>query len=546
MKRVTVAVATRNRLFCLHQLLWSLRNQDYPYWDLIIVDDSEGPFNIESWEKDEMYKRIIAELRKSHKVQILASPKTSKVGAVLQEGFLWAEKNWRNPLFCRADDDHWLNTDYFSKMVKVFDDDKIACAASLVLDPGADIQSLAIGDERRQTWGKVATIANTPNLQWIRHESPDLIDVEHLTCPMIMRTDRLREIGGFDTHLFDHFREESFHSWRFHVEGHRVVIVPTAEVWHLRAPSGGVRGQGNALDDARKFNLVRKDMQPGIHLNLTHACGDLIASTPMFEQLRKKHPGRNISVWHPLAKDIFEGNPNIDVICKSALSDQRTHRVELSVYGYMGKNDWRGSLANAYCKALDLNELDNPSPALYNVEPMGEIENYIIVANNSSAKIYDFSDFSRTKHLEPISKWDSIIQELRNKYNCEVIQLSGAEVVDPLQNVRLVNNVNYRDAFRWLKGARCVLSIDTMAAHAAAGLDVPAVVLFGRSDASMYGYNKKNIVNLQGMCPKGQSKPCNGGVMFQQDKRTCPLPGHPCMNHSIEEIMDAVNSVIIK
>jgi ADP-heptose:LPS heptosyltransferase len=431
-------------------------------------------------------------------------------------------------------------------MAKVFDDDTIACAASLVLDPGADIQSLAVGDERRQTWGKVATIANTPNLQWIRHEDHNLIDVEHLTCPMIMRTDRLREIGGFDTHLFDHFREESFHSWRFHVEGHRVVIVPTAEVWHLRAPSGGVRGQGNALDDARKFNLVRKDMQPGIHVNLTHAMGDLIASTPMFAELRKKNPGRNISVWHPLAKDVFEGNPNIDVICKSALSDQRTHRIETSIYGWMGKNDWRGSLANAYCKALDLPELDNPSPALYNVEPMGEIENYVVITPQSNAKIYDFSDFSRTKHW-PQDRWAELIQWMKEKYQVEVIHLSGPELIEVVPNTRLINDVSYRDAFRWIKGARCVVSIDTMAAHAAAALNVPAVVLFGRSDASMYGYDKGNIVNLQGMC--GKNKPCNGGVQFQQDKRTCPLVVNgcnPCMNHDLFSVKDAVDSVILK
>jgi len=541
MKRVTVCVATRDRKYVLHQLLWSLRNQTYPYWDLVIVDDSDGTFNIESWEQDEMYKRIIAELRKKHKVQIIPSEHTNKVGAALQQGYLYAEKHWRNPLFCRIDDDHWLDTDWFEKLVPVFNEDSIAVASGLVLDPGADIQTMSREDPRRQEWNRVATIASTPNLQWIRHENLDLIDVEHLTCPMIMRTDKLREIGGFDTHLFDHFREESYHSWRFVVEGHRAVIAPWVECWHLRAPSGGVRGKGNPLDDARKFNLVRKSMQPGIHVNLTHAMGDLIASTPMFEQLRKKYPNRNISVWHPLAKDVFTDNPNIDHICTSALDGQRTHRVELSIYGWMGKNSWTGHISNAYCKALELPELDIIQPKLYGIEP--DEGNYIVIVNSSNAKIYDFSDYSRTKHWA-IDRWQVLIDWLKSEYQVEVIQLSGQEVIEPLENVRVVNDRSYRDSFKLIKGARCVVGIDTMGIHAAAALGTPAVAMFGRSDSSMYGYLLPNIVNLQLECPK--DKPCNGGVAFQQDKKYCPITNHPCMDHSVEEVKSAVKSVMDK
>jgi GT2 family glycosyltransferase/ADP-heptose:LPS heptosyltransferase len=540
MQRVTVCTATKNRLFVLHQLLWSLRNQTYPYWDLVIVDDSDGEFNIESWEKDEMYKRIIAELRKRHKVQIIPSERTGKLGAALQEGFLYAEKHWRNPLFCRADDDHWLDTNWLEQLVPLFDSDpKIGAVSGLVLDPGSDIQIMKREDERVHEWGKISSLSSAPNLQWIRHESSDLIDVEHLTCPMIVRTDVLRDIGGFDTHLFDHFREETYFSWRFFLEGYRVVIAPWVECWHLRAPSGGTRKAGNPLDDARKFNIIRKSIQPGIHVNLTHAMGDLIASTPMFEQLRKKYPSKNISVWHPLAKEVFEGNPNIDYICNSALDGQRTRRVELSIYGWMGKNKWTGHISNAYCQALGLSGLDNIKPSLYNIDP--EEGDYVVIVNASNAKIFDFSDFSRTKHWA-VDRWHELIEWIKSEYNTEVIQLSGPEVIEPLDGVRLVNDRSYRDSFRLIAGARCVVGIDTMGIHAAVALGVPAVVMFGRSSASMYGYYLPNIVNLQLECPKDH--PCNGGVPFGQDRKHCPIPNHPCMDHSVEEVKSAVRSVI--
>jgi len=542
MKRVSVCISTKNRRHILHQTLWSLRNQTYPWWDVVIVDDSTDNFNEASWEKDGFYELVFKEIRRNHKIAVIPSPKTGKIGASWQTGFLWAAEKWSNPLFCRCDDDMWLEPTYLEKLVPVFDDPEVGGVSGLCLTPGQDIQYIPAGDQRYEQWGKVATITNSPNIQWFRHERHDPFPVEFFHSTQVLRTDCLRRIGGFDTALFDNYREENHVSWRVHVEGFKLLVNPLAEAWHLRSPSGGTRAGANTwVDDARKFSLVRQSMAPGIHINLSHAIGDLIMATPAIRELRKKYPDRNITLWHPFAEHVFKDNPHLDHICKNVFDGQRTMRVEESIYGWAAKNSWTGHLVNAYCRMLGVPEQENPIPELFGVEPINGDSNYIVITPQSNAKVYDFSEYSRTKCWDT-NLWATLIEWMKTTYHCEVIHLCGQEVPEYFEGARLVNDTSFRDAFRWIRGARLLVSIDTMAVHAAAALDVPSVVMWGRTEPSIYGYSRPNIVNLYRQCPK--DFPCRGGAHYQQDRSTCPIPGHPCMAHGFDEVTAAIKSLI--
>jgi GT2 family glycosyltransferase len=542
MKRITVCISTKNRRHILHQTLWSLRNQTYPWFDIVVVDDSDDTFKEESWTEDQFYSAIIKELQQKHKVKFISSPKSGKVGASFQAGYLWSQKEWGNQLLCRCDDDVWLEPTYLEKLAKAFDNPEVGAASGLMLNPGSDIQYMAKDDSRYERWNRVATITNDGNLQWFRHEADGPFEVEYLHSTQMIRTSVLKIIGGFDTGLFDNYREENHLSWRAFIEGYKVLIIPQAEAWHLRSPSGGTRsGRNSWIDDCRKFSMIKKSMAPGIHLSLTHAIGDLIMATPMLEELRKKYPDRNISVWHPLGKEVLEGNPNVDVICKNAFDGQRTYRIEESVYSWAAKNNHSAHLANAYCGFVGVPEIENPLPKLYNIEPSDKFQNYIVITPASNAKVYDFSEYSRTKHWSP-DRWDEIIRWAKEKWGVEVVHLSGEEVSEYFNDTTLVNDVSFREAFSIIAGARCLISIDTMAHHAAAALDVPSVVLWGRTSPAMYGYDKDNIINLYNQCPK--NSPCFGGQIYQQDKSTCPIPKHPCMDHSVEDVKKAIEAVI--
>jgi len=544
-RRITVCISTKNRRHILHQTLWSLRNQTYPWWDCVVVDDSTDNFNEDSWEKDGFYENIFKEIRRNHRSKVLSSPRTGKIGASWQRGFLWSTENWNNPLFCRCDDDMWLEPTYFENLVKLFDDPEVGGVSGLCLTPGQDISYISRGDPRYEQWGKVESITNSPNIQWFRHESPEPFPVEFFHSTQILRTDCLKLIGGFDTALFDNYREENHVSWRVHVEGYKLLVNPLAEAWHLRSPSGGTRAGVNTwVDDARKFSLIKKTMKPGIHVSLSHGPGDLIMATTVIRELKRKYPNRELTIWHPFARDVFEGNPHVDYICKNAFDGQRTMRFEESIYGWAAKNNWTGHLVNAYCRMLGVPEPDNILPELFNVgvevHPQQD-RNYVVIVPQSNAKIYDFSDYSKTKCWDH-RLWEELILWIKELYGCDVIHLCGEEVPETFEGAELVSNLPLREAFAWIKGARCLVSIDTMALHVASAVDTPAVVLWGRTDPGQYGYSKDNMVNLFRQCPR--NKPCQGGGLYQQDRSHCPIPGHPCMAHTLDEVQYAIRSVI--
>ena len=215
--------------------------------------------------------------------------------------------------------------------------------------------------------------------------------------------------------------------------------------------------------------------------------------------------------------------------------------MEESVYGWAASHNLTGHLSNTYCNIMGLEEIENPIPELYGVEPHPDYQNYVVIAPNSNAKLYDFSDFSYTKSWDS-ERWNSLIQWLKDTYSCDVIHLSGEEVPQQFDGVTLVNNLSYRDAFRVIAGAKALVSIDTMAAHVSAALNIPSVVMWGRTSPAMYGYDKPNIVNLYNQCPK--NSPCFGGALYQQDRTQCPIPKHPCMDHSVADVKEAIKGII--
>jgi ADP-heptose:LPS heptosyltransferase len=360
----------------------------------------------------------------------------------------------------------------------------------------------------------------------------------------MFRDSVLERINGFEPKLYSWFREETQCSWRVHVEGFKVVVHPRAEAWHLRADSGGTRPLGNkALDDARAFSLQRKTMKPGIHISLTHAIGDLIMATPAISALRSKFPDRDIVLYHPYGKDVFQGNPDVNHIAKTYHDEHRTCRFEKSIYSWMAENKWQGHMCEAYCRMLGVDAPELLIPKLYDINPQQREREYVVITPQSNAKLYDFSDISRTKYW-PVERWQEVIDFMSGELGFEVVHLTGEEVHDQFSNVTSINNLSFRDAWGCIAGARLLVSIDTMGAHVAAAMDVPAVVLWGRTSPNTYGYDKPNIVNLTNKCP--EDSPCFGGVMWQQDKKQCPLVNHPCMNNTTVDMVKGAIRRLIK
>ncbi len=561
--RVSVCVATRNRTDLLHQLLWSLIRQQYKQWDLLIVDDSDVPVQ---WNKVSVYPRLFAEMKlNDHHIAIVPGPRCGRIGAAYQVGLRAARPE--NPLFLRVDDDTWLEADYLQRLVALMKDDRVGACSGLFLHPGQMIEVLALEDARYKH-ATIEGLSDRVNIQWYRHQRKDLIPVEHLTANILFSRKWLETIGGFETTLYRQHRDETQATWRLHVEAAALLVDPLAIAWHLRGVNGGARGYPPDvyIDDHRRFMAQRKTMKPGIHMSLGHAIGDGFMATPMLKVMRKMNPGRNLAVYAPWARAVLTGNPDVNEIAEHPLDAQRTVRIEQSVYNWASANHWKGHLAEAYCRMLNLPLPDDVTPRFsFNSDDMpGETpqEDFIVIAPWSSAKTFDFYQPSENKNW-PLDRWEKVIQWAHGE-GLKVVQLRGSDEEPLVTGVDLdLCGRPLRHALAVLAEARLLVSVDTMAHHAAAALGVPGVVLWGRSRPENFGYKKKYIINIQGQCPGRpeqrqiltaenaepstftviQDRPCVNGDPWAMDQEVCPLPGHPCMaSISTEDVLAAMAS----
>jgi ADP-heptose:LPS heptosyltransferase len=565
--RITACVATRNRTDMLHQLLWSLIRQEYRDWDLVIVDDSDVPVQ---WNAVGVYPRLFREItRTSHDLRIVPGPRVRRIGAAYQVGFRSAREE--NPLFFRVDDDAWLEPDYFAKLLELMKDPLVGACGGLFLHPGHEIECLE-PDDARYCHAAIDRLSDHVNIQWHRHKRQEPIPVEHLTANILFSSEWLRKIGGFEPNLYRQHRDETQAGWRLHVEGARLFVHPSAVAWHLRGVQGGARD--NAADvyvnDHRTFMAQRKTMKPGIHVSLGHAIGDGFMATPMIRAMKKANPKRNLAVSAPWAKAVLSGNTDVDAVAEHPLDAQRTLRLEQSVYGWASANRWHGHLAEAYCRMFDLPVPQDVTPRFFwdGDRPVPtEIEcrqPYIVIAPWSTAKTFDFYQDSGNKNWS-IDRWPAVIAWAhRNGFHVVQIRASEQEPLVDGVDVDFCGR-QLREAFACIEGASLLVSVDTMAHHAAAAFQVPSVVLWGRSKPVHFGYRQPHIVNIQGDCPglpvacmgnsrdkygeavagALQERPCIHGDQWAMDQEVCPIPGHPCMaGITAEMVVEAMNRLM--
>ena len=143
-----------------------------------------------------------------------------------------------------------------------------------------------------------------------------------------------------------------------------------------------------------------------------------------------------------------------------------------------------------------------------------------------------------------------------------MVQTRGSEEEPLIPDVDLdVCGRPVREAIAFIAHARLLVSVDTMAHHAAAAFGVPSVVLWGRSRPQHFGYRKDNIINIEGECPGMQvqkhvyeqnakrpvlatvlqPRPCINNDQWAMDQRVCPIEGHPCMSGiSVDSVVQAM------
>lgn len=260
MKSLLVEIPTKRRQRVLGRCLAALLAQTYAFYDLLIINDDPAfpP------EDDPVTKEMIMRHRRHRRVQVIPGKQTGP--AANHNIALW-ESPWRHYHYIlRLDDDVLLNSDAIKMMAMAMaNDDEVAAVSGLWFE-----------NERNTTWysdrdvPKADDWVNSPELQgrvidgvvsnWaqrVYHNNNPKIDgrdysameVQHLYGPCMYDADKMRRVGGWPEIYSNgvNHGEETDGTYRLHLAGYSLLVLPDVTAQHLRSP-GGIRSEGREIE----------------------------------------------------------------------------------------------------------------------------------------------------------------------------------------------------------------------------------------------------------------------------------------------------------
>lgn len=215
---ISIIIPTYNRDQSLRDCLWSLFQQVYQNYEIIVVDQSD----IQLPEKERFYQKYEQRfyLRRLKKPSI---PKAINLGIKLARG----------EIILLVDDDILANKQLLASHVENYEDKNLAGVIGRVVTKGQeeepDFQSVG----RITSWGSVAGGYSSK----IRQEVGNVIG-----CNVSFRKEILKKVGGIDENFVGNsLRWETDLALRIRREGGKIIFDPKAEIIHQRAETGGCR-----------------------------------------------------------------------------------------------------------------------------------------------------------------------------------------------------------------------------------------------------------------------------------------------------------------
>jgi GT2 family glycosyltransferase len=237
--RISVVVCSFNGSRVIRRCLEGLARQDYPEYEVIVIDDGSTDST--------------AEIAAGFEVTLVRTPNRG-LSAARNEGLAHAQ----GEITAYIDDDAWPDQDWLRYLGWMHRSTGHAGFGGPNLPPPGD----------GLTADLVALAPGGPN-----HVLRTDTEAEHVPgCNSAFVTDRLRDIGGYDTR-FRTAGDDVDVCWRLHERGWTIGFSPGAQVWHHRRPTarGYLRQQrGYGFAEAllekkwpRRFNRLGHISWPG-------------------------------------------------------------------------------------------------------------------------------------------------------------------------------------------------------------------------------------------------------------------------------------------
>lgn len=226
--RIEIEIPTCERMEYLLALLHALRFQTYRNWDLTIIDDNLDERMPRDFSIVETLKLIEKE---GHRWKMWRGPRQGP--PISHNRVLYGtEHEW----ILIIGDDNIPEPTYIEELVNALQGDNIAAVGGITLHNETYFHAYT----KKEIEHRKESIF-TP-IQWKRHQDKSIKDSKHLYGGFLYRTDIGIAIGGFPRNLSNvGYREETDFTYRLHLSGFKMYVVPKAFQFHYRAPNGGIR-----------------------------------------------------------------------------------------------------------------------------------------------------------------------------------------------------------------------------------------------------------------------------------------------------------------
>jgi glycosyltransferase involved in cell wall biosynthesis len=330
----------------------SVINQTYKPKHIIIVDDSD---EIKDLRKEEIYQNIFSNIdRKGITWEVIFGNKKGQVDShniVLEK----SQTDW----IWRIDDDEIAESNVLENLVKNITNNpgrNIGAIGGLVLDPKNDITQIPDG----LTNNKIEDVRTKPNIQWFYHKG--VKEVDHLYSSFLYKKSAVPY--GYCTLLSPvSHREETILTYEIKRNGYKILVDPSATTWHHRSGTGGIRSyvdqnlwnNDESLFDIKYglWNIISKNTKLIV---LNNGLGDHFCFAKILPEIVNKYKDLVLSVCYP---QIFEDynkfgkykieNKNFKLISiRDAIIYTNNHLEEHDLYFWMVRNNWDGSIENAF------------------------------------------------------------------------------------------------------------------------------------------------------------------------------------------------------
>ena len=215
--RASVIIPTYNRDEPLRKTLESLFVQDYPNFEIIVVDQSDKKFP----EKEKYLKRY------SQKI-CWFSGLSPNAAAARNFGV----KKAKGEILLFIDDDVVCHQGLISAHVANYKDPQVGAVVGRIITEGQEVEPARKDVGRITSWGSFSG-------GWSSKIKQEVFDA--ITCNASWRRDVFEKVGGFDEKFSGPIREDSDLAIRTRKAGYKIIFEPKAELVHLQAKTGGFR-----------------------------------------------------------------------------------------------------------------------------------------------------------------------------------------------------------------------------------------------------------------------------------------------------------------